>query len=47
MEELAVEEARQGSDVATFEVVMESARLLMHGQLKGLGVLARQVVVPP
>ena len=35
-----VEEARQGRDAATLEVVMEAARLLTCGQLEGLGVCA-------
>ena len=37
-----VEEARQGRDAATLEVVMEAAGPLTHGQLEGLGARARQ-----
>ena len=37
-----MEEARQGRDAATLEVVIEAARLLTHAQLKGLGVHAGQ-----
>ena len=40
---MAVEEARQGRDVATLEVVMEAASLLMRSQLEGLGARAGQV----
>ena len=36
------EEARQGRDAATLEVVMEAAGPLTHGQLEGLGARARQ-----
>ena len=32
-----MEEAHQGRDVATLEVVMEAAGPLTHGQLEGLG----------
>ena len=32
-----MEEARQGRDVATLEVVREAARPLTHSQLEGLG----------
>ena len=39
---MAVEEARQGKDAATLEVVVEAAGPLMHGQLEGLGVHAGQ-----
>ena len=42
-EEEAVEEVRQGRDMATLEVVMETARLLTLGQLEGLGVCTGQV----
>ena len=38
VEKLVVEEAHQGRDAATLEVVMEAATLLTHGQLEGLGV---------
>ena len=36
------EEARQGRDAATLEVVIEVAGLLTCGQLEGLGVCAGQ-----
>ena len=36
------EEARQGRDAATLEVVMEAAGPLTRGQLEGLGVRAGQ-----
>ena len=45
VQKLAAEEAPQGRDVATFELVMEAAGPLMHGQLEGLGVCSGQV--PP
>ena len=35
---MVVEEARQGRDMATLEVVMEAAGPLMHSQLEGLGL---------
>ena len=38
-----MEEARQGRDAATLEVVMEAAGPLTHGQLEGLGARTRQV----
>ena len=47
VEELAVEEVCQGKDVATLEVVMEAAGVLICSQLEGLGVLTRQVAAPP
>ena len=37
VEEVVAEETCQGRDVATLEVVMEAAGLLMHSQLEGLG----------
>ena len=37
------EEAHQGSDVATLEVVIEAAGPLTHGQLEGLGVRTAKV----
>ena len=37
-----MEEARQGRDAATLEVVMEAAGPLTRGQLEGLGARARQ-----
>ena len=46
-EELVAEEAHQGRDAATLEVVIEAAESLVNGQLEGLGVLARQVIAPP
>ena len=36
------EEARQGRDAATLEVVMEAAGPLTRGQLEGLGARAGQ-----
>ena len=39
---MVAEEAHQGKDAATLEIVMESASLLMHGQLEGLGAWAKQ-----
>ena len=39
---MVAEEARQGKDVATLEVVMEAASPLMCGQLEGMGVLTGQ-----
>ena len=42
VEEMVVEEARQGRDMATLEMVMEAASPFIHGQLEGLGVCARQ-----
>ena len=39
--------AHQGRDVATLELVMEGAGLLMYGQLEGLGVSAAQAGMPP
>ena len=36
------EEAHQGRDAATLEVVMEAAGPLTHGQLEGLGACAGQ-----
>ena len=42
-----VEEARQGRDVASLEVVMGAAGLLTFGQLEGLGVLTGRVIAPP
>ena len=47
LEELVVEEACQGRDVATLEVVIEAARPLTPGQLESLGTLAGQVVALP
>ena len=41
-EEVEVEEARQGRDGATLELVMEAAGQLTHGQLEGLGVRTGQ-----
>ena len=41
-EEEAAEEAHQGRDAATLEVVMEAAGSLIHGQLEGLGARAGQ-----
>ena len=41
VEEEAVEEAHQGRDVATLELVIEAAGPLTYGQLEGLGALAR------
>ena len=46
-EELAAENAHQGRDAATLELVMQAAGPSTHGQLEGLGVLARQVVTAP
>ena len=37
VEEFTVEEAGQGRDGATLEVVMEVVGLLTHSQLEGLG----------
>ena len=34
---MAAEEAHQGRNMATLEVVIEAASPLMHGQLEGLG----------
>ena len=42
-EKEVAEEAHQGRDVATLEVVMEAARLLTRSQLEGLGANAGQV----
>ena len=41
VEEVVVEEARQGRDMATLEMVMEAASPFTHDQLEGLGVCAR------
>ena len=41
-----IDEAHQGRDIATLEVVMEAARFLTHSQLESLGALAGQVVMP-
>ena len=41
-EEVVAEEAHQGRDAATLEVVREAAGLLIHSQLEGLGAHARQ-----
>ena len=38
-----MEEACQGRGVPTLEVVIEGTSPLMHGQLEGLGVHAKQV----
>ena len=37
-----MEEARQGRDAATLEVVMEAAGPLTRGQLEGLGACTRR-----
>ena len=42
MEEVVAEDARQGRDVATLQVVIEAASPLMLGQLGGLGAQTRQ-----
>ena len=42
-----MEEAYQGSNIATLEVVIEAAGLLMHSQAEGLGPTTIQEVVPP
>ena len=42
VEEVAAEEAHQGRDAATLEVVMETAGMLMYGEVEGLGVRTRQ-----
>ena len=47
MEEVAAEEAHQGRDVTKFEVVLQAAELLIHGQLEGLGLPTTQMVGPP
>ena len=47
MEELAAEEACQGRYAATLEAVMEAARPSLHGQLEGLGALARLTIASP
>ena len=39
---MVAEEAHQGRDAATLEVVMEAADPLMHSHLEGLGVHAGQ-----
>ena len=39
-----MEEARQGRDAATLEVVMEAAGPLTYSQLEGLGVHAGQAL---
>ena len=39
---IGVEEARQGRDAATLEVVMEAAGPLTCSQLEGLGARTRQ-----
>ena len=41
-EEVVAEDAHQGRDAATLEVVMEATGPLTHGQLEGLGAHTRQ-----
>ena len=42
-----MEEACQGRDVATLEVVIEAGGQLAHGQLEDLGVPVIQAVMSP
>ena len=42
-----MEKAYQGSNIATLEVVIDPAGLLMHSQAEGLGATTIQEVVPP
>ena len=42
-----MEEAHQGRDKATLEVVMKVARPLTHSQLEGLGLPTAQAIMPP
>ena len=45
-EGVVVEEARQGRDMATLELVIEAEGLLTLGQIEGLGAPTAQAVVP-
>ena len=47
VEEILAEEAHQGRDVATLEVMIEVARLLTCGQVEALEVPTAQVGGPP
>ena len=47
LEEVVAQEAHQGRDAATLEVVMEATGPFTRSQLGDLGALATQTVAPP